>query len=913
MHLLLPLLLLPAALVAAAPSPASVRHVRTIAGIAEHTLEANGLTILLLPDRSAPVLTFMVTYRVGSRNEVSGTTGATHLLEHLMFKGSRHYHAGNGQAFDTLLDRIGGINNATTWLDRTNYYENIPSRHLALVARLEADRMRHLLLREEDRQLEMTVVRNEYERDENDPAATLDKEVAAAAFLAHPYQHPTIGWRSDIEKVSIAKLREFYDTFYWPDNATVSVIGDFEPATALALLAEVFGPIPRAPHPIPQVYTEEPAQTGPRRVVVRRPGEVGVVQIAYKSPAARHPDQPALQVLAEILGSGKTSRFYRALVDTNLAINATAGAGFFHDPHLFSTTALLAPGVTHEPVEQVLRAEAARVAREGVSAEELTRARAKLRAATAYGRDGAFAIAGQLNEAIAAGDWTLYATLPAALEVVTTADVQRVAARYLIEDQSTAGWFVPPAVAPSATDPATAPATAGPGPRGYRRPGEARKNRAEPATAPGQASAGARQAAAVAPRARRRVVAGIDVVTVPTAIREVVTLRAAFPGGAVGQPTDRHALADLTAALLDQGTVTRDKFAVAALLEQAGATVTFSAGTHTVDVAAKCLRPDLPLVLGLLAEQLRAPRFDPAELAKARRQLAGQFRRELEDPGVRARLAFARAAFPPGHPNHRPAPEDYLADLERTTLEEVRAFHAAQYGPAGARLVAVGDVDDAVLDGALAEGFRGWSGGRVWTPPPPAAAPATARVERLPLPDKTSVALLIGAPSGLRHRDPAHLAVATGTAVLGSGFFSARLLDIIRNREGLTYGIGAVLGGDTHVDGAWTLQGTFGPELLARGQASTLRELRRFLADGVTTEELDAFKVTLTGSFQLGLATTDGLAGALLACLQRGYGPEWIDAYPGRVEALTAPEVNAALRRHLDPDRMITVLAGPLP
>ena len=227
--------------------------------------------------------------------------------------------------------------------------------------------------------------------------------------------------------------------------------------------------------------------------------------------------------------------------------------------------------------------------------------------------------------------------------------------------------------------------------------------------------------------------------------------------------------------------------------------------------------------------------------------------------------------------------------------------------------MAVGDVDDAALDQALATGFRDWSGGRAWTPPPPASAPATARVERLPLPDKTSVALLIGAPSGLRHRDPDHLAVATGTAVLGSGFFSARLLDIIRNREGLTYGIGAALGGDTHVDGAWTLQGTFGPELLARGQASTVRELRRFLSAGVTEEELAAFKVTLAGSFQLGLATTDGLAGALLACLQRGYGPEWIDAYPGRVEALTALEVNAALRRHLDPDRMITVLAGPLP
>src|ERR1043165_1547782 len=162
--------------------------------IAEYTLPANGLNVLLLEDHSAPVLTFMVTYRVGSRNEVTGTTGATHLLEHMMFKGSKNFNPGIGKGFDTLMDQVGGINNATTWFDRTNYYENLPSDHLELAVQLEADRMRNLLLREEDRQPEMTVVRNEFERDENDPSSALDKEVGANAFIAHPYHHPTSGW-----------------------------------------------------------------------------------------------------------------------------------------------------------------------------------------------------------------------------------------------------------------------------------------------------------------------------------------------------------------------------------------------------------------------------------------------------------------------------------------------------------------------------------------------------------------------------------------------------------------------------------------------------------------------------------------------------------------------------------------------
>src|SRR3954464_14355645 len=257
-------------------------HVRTVQGITEYRLDANGLTVLLLPDHSAPEVTMMVTYRVGSRNESYGTTGATHLLEHLMFKGTREHNKEAANGYDQLLERTGAMTNATTSLDRTNYFETVGSQDLPMAVMLEADRMRNLRLREEDRRPEMTVVRNEYERGENNPAEALQKEMWATAYIAHPYHHTTIGWHSDFERVPIEKLREFYNTFYWPNNATVTVIGDFEPANALALVKKYFGAIPRSPKPLPQVYTDEPAQLGPRRVVVKRPGEVGVVEIAYK-------------------------------------------------------------------------------------------------------------------------------------------------------------------------------------------------------------------------------------------------------------------------------------------------------------------------------------------------------------------------------------------------------------------------------------------------------------------------------------------------------------------------------------------------------------------------------------------------------------------------------------------------------
>ncbi|MBL9200969.1 MAG: insulinase family protein [Opitutaceae bacterium] len=904
--------------VARAAVPEGFTHVKTLGGIAEYKLAANDLAVLLLEDHSAPVLTFMVTYRVGSRNEVTGTTGATHLLEHLMFKGSKNFHAGNGKGFDTLMDRIGGINNATTWLDRTNYYENLPSQHLELAVQLEADRMRNLLLREEDRQPEMTVVRNEFERGENDPSEALDKEVGAAAYLAHPYHHPTIGWRSDIEKVSIEKLREFYDTYYWPDNATVTVIGDFQPAAALALIKKYFGPITRAPKPIPQVYTEEPAQTGPRRVVVKRPGEVGVVQIGFKAPGALHADHPALDVLAAVFSDGKTSRFYRALIDANLAISADAAKGFFRDNTLFNATAVLAPGVTHDQAEKALLAEIAKVQREGVTPAEVERAINKLLAGHAYRRDGSFAIAGQINESIAVGDWTYYHTLLEKLKAVSPADVQRVAKAYCLEDQSTTGWFIPQAEAPAKPTSSILRRNEisghARGPSYYRNPGDVRgRAQGAPLSQSAAPAGGLGGGAAIAPNIHRRTVAGVDVLTLKTAIKEVVTLRGVVGAGDVFNPPGNSAIADLASGMLDKGTAKQDKFAVAASLEQAGATLAFGTDSHVLNFQGKCLRKDLPLVLGLLAEQLRTPRFDAEEFAKLKKQIAGRFKRQMEDTNLRADGAFARAVFPAGHPNRPPAEEKYLADLEAATLDQVKAFHAAHYGPALARLIAVGDVDDAAIDRAVGAAFSGWTGGRPVPAAPAAPALAAARTEKVEMPGKTSVSVVIGQPSGLRARDAGYQPLHMATSVLGSGFFSARLLDIIRNQEGLTYGIVAQLGQDALADGAWSIQATFAPDLLEKGLASTQRELRRFHASGITEEELKNFKVTLTGSYQVTLATTGGLAAAINAALQRGHGPEWIDEYPKRLQALTLAEVNAAIKARLDPEKMVTVLAGTLP
>src|SRR5919112_2218602 len=426
--------------------PAGLTFVTEADGIREYRL-ANGLKVLLVENRVAPVATVMVLYKVGSRNEAVGYTGSTHLLEHMMFKGTPSFNKDKNTQIAATLQKIGADFNATTWYDRTNYYETVPSDSLELALHLEADRMRNSFIADEDRQSEMTVVRNELERGQNEPMVVLDEAVYATAFREHPYHHPTIGWRADVENVPTARLKEFYDTFYHPNNATAVVVGDFEESRALALVAKYFGAFDASSEPIPEVYTDEPRQEGERRLVVRRAGELPLVQVAFRAPAALGQDgvlsnaelaaraaQPPeandiypLAVLACALTNGVTSRLYQALVESELAVSADARVDQFRDPGLFNVYATAAPGVENARVEEVIHKELERAAVD-LGDEEVEKAKRQIAARVAYERDGTHNVAMQMSEAESVADWRFYNDYPRNVAGVTAEDVRRVAA-----------------------------------------------------------------------------------------------------------------------------------------------------------------------------------------------------------------------------------------------------------------------------------------------------------------------------------------------------------------------------------------------------------------------------------------------------------------------------------------------------
>ncbi len=899
-------------------TPPGFTHIKTVQGLSEYRLDANGLTVLLLPDHSAPAVTMMVTYRVGSRNESYGTTGATHLLEHLMFKGTHEHNRDLGNGYDQLLEKTGAITNATTSLDRTNYFETVGSQDLPLAIMLEADRMRNLRLREDDRRPEMTVVRNEYERGENNPAQALAKEIWATAFLAHPYHHSTIGWRSDFEKVPIEKLKEFYDTFYWPNNATVTIIGDFDPAEALKLVKKYYGSIPKSPHPIPSVYTEEPPQTGPRRVMVQRPGELGEVVIAQKIPRARSADYAALRVLGMILSDGRNSRFYKSLTDKNLTTNVDAYPEFNRDPSLFFIDAELTPGTKHEDVEKIILSEIERVQMDGVTADEVAAAIAKYTASTAYSRDGSMAMAFALNECIAVGDWTLYYALEEAVRKVTADDVQRVAKKYFSEDQRTTGWYIPRNEPPaehaetvsdekdavdtqSADEPdgAAVAKTDGVAKADARSPAKARPS------APIEPARPAAPAAKIAPRIVRSKAADIDLLICPTGVKDVVTINGTMPAFNPTTPI----LGELTAEMLERGTKKHDADTIAALLDKVGAQIQFSYETGGIRFAARCLKKNRSQVIALLAEQLREPTFPSDEFEKLRTQKMAEAQQLRESTDAQASIAFRRTVFPAGHPQYRMTADERIAALKMISVDDIKEFHQKYFGANYAAMVVVGDVEPAPIQADVKKSFAGWSGGQPLPAPPGPVVIKDAKELTVNVPGKQSVTVIMGEPTGLRFADPDFLPLSVGTNVLGRGF-TGRLLSTVRDTEGLTYGIGADLVGSGKLDQAWVINATFAPSLLKQGLASTNRELTKWHREGITAAELDYRKSSLAGAHRVGLATSSGLAEMILATVRRGLELSWIDEYPKQVEALSLKQVNGAIKRYINPEKFVTVRAG---
>jgi len=404
---------------------------------------SNGMKVLLVEVPKAPVATVQVWYKVGSRNEVMGRAGLSHMLEHMMFKGTAKYPKGS---FSRLIRKNGGMDNAFTSQDFTAYFENLASDRVELALEMEADRMQGLLLEQNELKTEREVVKEERRlRTEDDPQGALVEALFAQAYLSHPYHWPVIGWFGDLDAMNLDDLQRHYDTFYSPNNATLLVVGDINAASLLPIITQLFEPIPRGPEPKP-VLTMEGEQKGERRFILKREAQVPFVMMGYRVPNYSSEDSYALDVMESILSRGKSSRLYQSLVyDQKLSLAVGAEYGLMQtDPGLFYFYALVSPGQKVETVEEALNKEIKRLQAEPPTELELQRAKNQVEAGRIFEQDSNFRRAMLLGQAETVGaGWRKVDQFLEQIRAVTAKDVQRVARQYLIEDARTVGTLIP--------------------------------------------------------------------------------------------------------------------------------------------------------------------------------------------------------------------------------------------------------------------------------------------------------------------------------------------------------------------------------------------------------------------------------------------------------------------------------------
>ena len=882
-----------------------IKKIDSAGGIDEYRMR-NGLKILLRENHSAPVVSFMLVYRVGSRNEAVGHTGSTHFLEHMMFKGTRKFNPAAGTGVMETFSRVGALLNATTWLDRTNYFECVPSEYLELCIQVEADRMRNLNLRQEDRDSEMTVVRNEFERGENNPGSALAKELTALAFREHPYHHPTIGWRSDVEYVPLERLKEFYDTYYWPDNATVIVVGDFDSDKTLRKIEKYFGKIPKAPHSIPEVYTVEPPQEGERRVELRRSGDLPQLLIGYHTPNADHKDNYALSLMHSILGdSGKrSSRLYKALVETGLATSCYANNGEFRDPFLFTLGATLVPGRSFEELERAIYAEIERLAKEDCSADELHRVKQSNRKGTTLGSADPQTFANMICGAESVSTWRWLVDYDDHFDAVTAADVRRVAATYFEKTNRTVAHFIPTDTTRAEIDYSKKPGADGKKAKA-KAPVKVENKRMD---LPRPGSAGSD----FSKRVLKEVLPnGMTVMLLPNPGTGSVAIHGALAGGDSFATLDRSMIPTVTSTMLTRGSQNYSKEQLAHVLEEMGIRFGFGADRYKVGFGALLTKEDFPKFIPVLDDLVRRPLFPDAELAIVLKELKAGLTRSMNDTGRRASNALMQLIYPEGHPFYERSYEERIDELLRIDHNELASFHKAHYSPAGTVISIVGDLDIDLALEQIKQRFSDWQG------PVLKAAdaaivpmPDIARRVEINLADKANADILIGHPTTLSRKNKDFFAAQLANAALGKDTISSRLGKVLRVKHGLTYGIYSYFDDTSFGAAPWMVGLSVNPANVSEALKLVDQVVAEYMKKGISANELADEAGRAVGSFLVSLRSSDGIAAALTRFEYIGLGIEPMDTVSDDFMSVTRKDVLAAIAKYFRPDLATTVIAG---
>jgi zinc protease len=883
------------ATLSAGAAPMGITRITSVEGITEYRVDSNGLKVLLFPDASKATTTVNMTYLVGSRMENYGETGMAHLLEHLMFKGTpKHPH------IDQEFNQRGARFNGSTSNDRTNYYEiaQATDNNLAWAIELEADRMVHSNISRKDLDSEMTVVRNEYEQGENSPFAVLLKRLQSVMYDWHAYGRATIGNRSDIENVRIENLQAFYRMYYQPDNAVLLIAGKFDEARALALIAKNFNAIPKPKRVLPPFWTVEPTQDGERTFTVRRKGDIQAVVIGYHVPSNLHVDSDGLGFASYVLGQAPTGRLHKALVEKGLAAQVFGFPLMGVDPGMMIFGAVVKKGDDVEPV----RAELTKIV-EGFGAappdeQEMARVKQSFANQAEKTLANSESVGVQMSEYIALGDWRLFFQARDETKNVTAQQVADVSKKYFVRDNRTTGFFVPE------DNPQRAEVPASPTVK------EVMKDfKAQEAAAAGEAFEPTQDN--IDRRTHRLQFGNVKVALLAKKTRgETVNVSLSTHLGNEKALFGQQMNASLAARMMNRGTT---RFTRAQLSDEYER-LKVSGRVQGPGAAFQTTRPNLEDSLRLVAHVLRNPTFPQSEFDQLVNQSVTGLTANLSEPEALASDVLNKHfnVYPRGDWRYAPTVPESLEDVKAAKLEDAKKFYQQFYGASPAEIAIVGDFDEASVTALLKELFGDWKPVVPYQRVTVDYADIGPMEQAIVTPDKENAIFLARENVKIRDDDPDFAALYVADYIMGGGAgFDSRLTARIRQKEGLSYGVGSALSVDAEDDsGSWSAYAIAAPQNMPKVVKAFREELDRALKDGFTDAELASAKSGILQSRVQNRAQDGTLAGAWSSNLHLGRTFQWSKAFEAKITALTAAQVNAAFRKYVDPKKLSIVTAG---
>ena len=885
------------------PEDVKITKLSSVEGITEYRIENNGMHFLLFPDQSKATATVNITYKVGSRHEGYGETGMAHLLEHLVFKGTP-----NHPDIPSELSDHGARPNGTTWYDRTNYFETFSStpENIEWALDLESDRMVNSFIAKKDLDSEMTVVRNEFEIGENSPVGVLMERTMNASYLWHNYGKTTIGARADLENVPIERLQAFYRKYYQPDNSVLVVAGKYDEEMVMKLITEKFGTIPapdREKTPLFSTYTREPVQDGERFVELKRVGDVQVVQTMYHVPAGAHQDFPVVSVIVELLTSEPGGRIYKALVDAGLATSAWGFAPSLAEPGFAFFNAEVLKEKDLMAAEKAMKKVLDELATNPPTEEEVKRAKDRMLKDIELGLRNSDRVGRQMSEYIAAGDWRLAFIYRDRVEKVTPEMVADVAGRYFKPSNRTTGRFIPTATPDRAEIPEVNSI-------------ENLVNGYEGREAIAEGEAFEASPDNIDSRTVNGIVPGTNLkyslVQKETRGNSVAAnMRLNF--GSEKSLMGRAVAGDFAGEMLMMGSKNYTRQQIQDKLDELKAQVRIGGSPTGAFVSINTENEKLDEVLKFVAEIIKTPTFPQEELTKLKDERIARIEEGRSEPRQMASLALGRAlnGYPKDHPSYVPTFDEDVARVKAVTRDEIMKFYNDFYGSSEGTFGASGDMDAKSVVATLATEFGDWKSPAEYTRIPRKLFPVKPNNEKIETPDKATAIFLAAQKLPINEDHPDYAAMVLGNYMLGGGFLNSRLATRIRGEEGLSYTVGSQFNADAiDENGTFLTYALYAPENRVALEKAFREVIEKVKKEGFTAEELEAARGGWLQSQSVTRAQDGALANMLGENAYLGRTMQWDKKFEEKVANLTPAQVNAAIAKYIDLDKMFMVKAG---